>query len=82
MKTTKFMYLIIITVILMSFYACATIPEEAEAAEPFNKEKYLGKWYEIARLDFRFEKNLNNTTAAYTLNENGTIKVQNEGYNN
>ena len=49
--------------------------------EPFDTEKYLGKWYEIARFDFRFERNLNNTTAEYTLNSNGTIKVLNRGYN-
>src|SRR5690606_18938026 len=35
----------------------------------------------IARIDFKFEKNLNNTTAEYSLNENGTIKVDNKGYN-
>ena len=42
------------------------------------KEKYLGKWYEIARLDYRFEKNLDNTTAEYSLN--GSIRVVNRGY--
>lgn len=61
--------------------ACATIPEGATAVKPFDKSRYLGKWYEIARLDFRFERNLNNTTADYSLNANGTIKVVNRGYN-
>ena len=41
----------------------------------------MGKWFEIARFDFRFEKGLNNTTAEYSLNSNGTIKVVNRGYN-
>lgn len=49
--------------------------------QPFDKTKYLGEWHEIARLDFRFERNLNNTTAEYSLNKNGTIKVDNKGYN-
>ena len=31
----------------------------AIAVTPFNKEKYFGKWYETARLDFRFERGLN-----------------------
>ena len=61
--------------------SCATIPKGATAVQPFNQEKYLGKWYEIARMDFKFEKNLNNTTATYSLNQNGTIKVENRGYN-
>ncbi|MFN8248021.1 MAG: lipocalin family protein [Ferruginibacter sp.] len=58
-----------------------TIPDGAVAVSPFDKSRYLGKWYEIARLDFRFEKDLNNTTAEYSLNENGTIKVYNRGFN-
>jgi len=63
------------------FGSCSTIPEGAVAIKPFNKEKYLGKWYEIARFDFKFERNLNNTTAQYTVNNDGTIKVVNRGYN-
>jgi len=63
------------------FSSCATIPEGAVAVTPFKKEKYLGKWYEIARLDFRFERDLNNTTAEYSLNDDGTIRVDNQGYN-
>lgn len=58
-----------------------TIPEKAQAVQNFEKEKYLGKWYEIARLDFKFEKGLNNTTAEYSLKEDGMIKVRNKGYN-
>ena len=63
------------------FTSCSNIPEGVVAIKPFDKAKYLGKWYEIARFDFKFERNLNNTTAQYTLNENGTIKVVNRGYN-
>lgn len=62
-------------------HSCKTIPKGAVAVKPFDKDKYLGKWYEIARLDFRFERNMNNTTAEYSLNEDGTIKVVNRGYN-
>jgi len=60
--------------------ACRTIPKNVTAVKPFNIEKYLGKWYEIARFDFKFEKGLNNTTANYSLNNNGTIKVVNRGF--
>lgn len=66
---------------MLGLYACATLPKNAKAVEPFEKERYLGKWYEIARFDFIFERNLDNTTAAYSLNNNGTIKVDNQGYN-
>lgn len=66
---------------LFSFFSCKTIPEGVVAIDHFDQEKYLGKWYEIARFDFKFEKNLNNTTAEYSLNDNGSIKVDNKGYN-
>ena len=66
---------------LAGLFSCRTIPEGARPLSPFSKEKYLGKWYEIARLDFRFERNLNNTTAEYTLRPDGNIQVLNRGYN-
>ena len=48
----------------------------------FDLNRYLGKWYEIARLPTWFEKELTNVTATYSLNKNGMVKVQNEGYKN
>lgn len=60
--------------------SCRTIPQNVTAVKPFVVERYLGKWYEIARFDFRFEKGLNNTTADYSLNNDGTIKVTNRGF--
>jgi apolipoprotein D and lipocalin family protein len=41
----------------------------------------LGTWYEIARFDYRFEKDLDNAMAQYSLNEDGSVKVVNSGYN-
>ena len=72
--------------IICSFFALiwscnsTTIPNGAKAVEHFNKSKYLGKWHEIARLDFYFERGLSNTTAFYELNADGSIKVVNRGY--
>ncbi|MCX2575864.1 lipocalin family protein [Pedobacter sandarakinus] len=67
--------------IVLCYASCSvSIPKGAIAVNPFQKDKYLGKWYEIARFDFRFEKNLNNVTATYTLNDDGSIKVDNRGY--
>ncbi len=61
--------------------SCASIPDGASAVSPFNKNTYLGKWYEIARLDFKFERGLNNTSAEYSIKKDGSIKVVNRGYN-
>lgn len=61
--------------------ACAHIPKGANAVENFEKDRYLGKWYEIARLDFIFERNLDNTAAEYTALDERYITVRNSGYN-
>jgi apolipoprotein D and lipocalin family protein len=74
---------ILIKVSLIFIEGCnnTTIPRNIKAIENFKKDRYLGKWFEIARFDFRFEKDLNNTTAEYSLNSNGSIKVVNRGFN-
>lgn len=61
--------------------SCGTIPKGVKAVDDFEKNKYLGKWYEIARIDFSFERNLNNTTAEYSIRPDGKIKVVNRGFN-
>ena len=55
----------------------ATIP----VVKNFKLERYLGTWYEIARLPNSFEKNLDYVTATYTLRDDGKIKVLNKGFN-
>jgi apolipoprotein D and lipocalin family protein len=80
MKNSLIPSLLIISV-MISISSCTSIPKGAVAIKPFDINKYLGKWYEIARIDFRFERDLNNTTANYSLNKNGSIKVDNQGYN-
>ncbi|MCB0515909.1 MAG: lipocalin family protein [Chitinophagales bacterium] len=59
----------------------AAIPEGATAVHDFVLEKYLGKWYEIARLDYYWEnKNLTNVFAEYSLREDGMVAVKNSGF--
>lgn len=57
------------------------LPKGAVPIKPFDQQKYLGKWYEIARLDYKWERNLDNVTAHYSLKDNGDIRVENRGYN-
>ena len=66
---------------LFIFNSCSVgIPKGAKAIQNFESKKYLGKWYEIARFDYRFERNMNNVTATYSLKDNGNIKVDNKGF--
>jgi len=70
----------IIGLVLLS--SCSVgIPKGATAVKNFDADRYLGKWYEIARFDYRFEKDMDNVTAEYSKNPDGSIRVQNRGYN-
>ena len=73
--------MMIIFSIIAILYSCATLPKGALVIGKFEKERYLGKWYEVARFDFTFEKNLDNTTAEYSIRKDGKIAVKNRGYN-
>ena len=43
-------------------------------------KRYMGMWYEIARLPNYFERKLKCTSANYTLRDDGRITVLNKGY--
>lgn len=66
--------------IALGLSSCVSIPKGAKAVKPFYKEKYLGKWYEIARLDFKYEKGLDHVSATYSVKNSSTIRVDNKGY--
>ncbi len=81
MNTNKLIGFGILGAVAMAILqSCNTIPKGAVAVKPFDSKKYLGKWYEIARFDYRFEKNMDNVTAHYSLNDDGTIRVANRGH--
>lgn len=55
-------------------------PEGINPVRQFDLNRYLGKWYEVGRLENRFERGLVKTTAEYALNSNGTVRVVNRGF--
>lgn len=59
---------------------CVSVPEGVQPVRNFNASRYLGKWYEIARLDHSFERGLSNVYAEYSLRPDGGIRVLNRGY--
>ena len=71
------------TVLLMTLLlaACTGLPEGVQPVKPFDSNRYLGTWYEIARLDHSFERGLEQVSAQYSLREDGGIRVLNKGYN-
>lgn len=74
------MRLLKLLVLTLSLTACASIPPGVEPVSGFELERYLGQWYEIARLDHRFERGLDNVTAHYSLNDDGSVRVENRGF--
>lgn len=60
--------------------ACVGLPENVRPVDSFKVEKYLGQWYEIARLDHSFERGLSKVTANYSPRDDGGINVLNRGY--
>ncbi|MGK0705584.1 outer membrane lipoprotein Blc [Yokenella regensburgei] len=68
--------------VMATLVACKspTPPKGIQPVNNFNISRYLGKWYEIARMDYYFERGLNHVTAEYSLKNNGTIRVVNRGY--
>lgn len=67
-------------VLSLALTACVGIPERIRPVNHFKLEKYLGTWYEIARLDNSFEHGLTQITAEYSLLADGSVKVVNRGF--
>ena len=61
-------------------FGCSDIPEGVEPVRGFELERYLGNWYEIARLDHSFERGLSNVTATYSRRAGGGLRVVNRGF--
>lgn len=71
-------YLIMSLAVLLA--GCVSVPEGIEPVKDFQAERYLGKWYEIARLDHPFERGMQQVTAEYSMRDDGGIKVLNRGF--
>ncbi len=59
---------------------CVGLPDGVKVVTEFELDRYLGTWYEIARLDHSFERGLSNVTATYAMRDDGGVSVLNRGY--
>lgn len=64
---------------LLAGCSSAESTDHLAPVKPFDTVRYMGKWYEQARFPHRFEKDLRNVTAHYTLQKNGTVTIENQG---
>lgn len=69
-----------LTALVLCLAGCLGVPAGTRPVEGFTLEKYLGKWYEVARMDHSFERGLSNVTAEYSLRDDGGVKVLNRGF--
>ncbi len=69
-----------ILLLCLSLAGCLGMPEGVTPVDDFELKQYLGKWYEIARLDHSFERGLSKVTADYSLRKDGGVQVLNRGY--
>ena len=60
--------------------SCVGMPESVTPISDFELNRYLGKWYEVARLDHSFERGLEQVSAEYSVREGGGVVVKNRGY--
>ncbi len=81
MKNKVFIRSILLVISLMLFNSCTYIPENVQPIDNFEANRYLGTWYEIARTENHFEKDMDNISAHYSLKNNGDINVFNTGFN-
>ena len=69
-------------IITLTLAACSTAPPEGiRPVTSFDLNRYLGQWYEIARLDHVFERGMSDISAIYQLQDDGSVKVINRCYN-
>lgn len=70
---------ILTAISVLLFLGCSKVTVDNSVVSNFDLNRFLGRWYEIARFDHYFEKDLQNTTAEYTLRDDGKIDVLNTG---
>ncbi|MBC8374852.1 MAG: lipocalin family protein [FCB group bacterium] len=72
----------ILAMIIAIFFvnSCVEVPEGITPVKNFKVKRFMGTWYEIARLDHPFELGMNSVTANYSLDSGGGITIQNSGY--
>lgn len=71
---------VLVGIVSLLMSGCGGFPKNVSPINNFELDRYLGTWYEIARLDHSFERGLERVTANYTLLENDKVKVVNRGY--
>ncbi len=71
---------ILLAAALALLAGCTGTPDSVQPVHNFEADRYLGTWYEIARLDHSFERGLTDITATYSQRKDGGLDVVNRGW--
>ncbi len=71
---------LLLGVLSLLLIGCGSYPKTVKPIQQFDVNRYVGKWYEIARLDHSFERGLEQVSAEYTMLEDNRVKVVNRGF--
>lgn len=71
---------VLVLLVCVMIGGCLGMPEDVKPVSNFEIDRYLGKWYEIARLDHSFERGLEQVSAEYSLRDDGGVTVRNRGF--
>jgi len=71
---------IILGIVSVILSGCTGYPKNIAPVQDFELNRYLGTWYEIARLDHSFERGLEKVTAQYSTRDDGGVSVINRGF--
>lgn len=70
----------LLSLLLLGAACSVQVPAGISPVQDFALQPYLGRWYEIARLDHSFERGLSRVTADYSLRDDGGVRVLNRGF--
>jgi apolipoprotein D and lipocalin family protein len=80
LKNSSMKSVVLFAAMYLGLSGCVSIPDMIEPVQGLELNKYVGKWYEIARLDHSFERGLDQVTAEYSVRDDGGVRVINRGF--
>lgn len=74
------LFLIFLIAFCLNFMTCSsTLTVDNSTVKHLDINRFMGRWYEIARFDHKFERNMQQVTTMYAIEKNGKVKIINQG---
>ena len=79
----KIIFISLLLAVLLLCVVCSPAADCIDRSTVSNLDlgRFAGRWYEIARFDHRFERDLDSVSTDYTIHPDGRITVENRGVN-